>query len=636
MERMDENTMVGRIRRAREQAGLTQEEVAGALDVSRQAVGKWETGQSRPSTENLLRLAQVLRTDLQALTLGEDGREAEIAENQTQENEETAAVTVQPQETEQGRGTVWKDRFFSRLSAGIVIGCLLGAAVTLAVSVWGDYMRYTKEDPATAEEASLSMGSLQETEEDFTADIPENAAGELGTDGTMADVIEEAEETQYAESEPQAFLETLTVQGEECRRFGSYANYGDPADAETVEKNRLFAYHFPDSAYTVTFYRERSDYTDDLGRPLWHLLAAYDSGVDASGGRQYTVIARIAEDEPDAGSPSLAAFEALGYAGCKLTCRSWRFDHKDTYYFVVDENRQVPVLWALFQGTPCEADLDSDGENEILSFNSPFEPPAVFDRGVEEYTAYTIQYPDGYTLSCGPAAGDNTGEAAVTLTAWDGSERRYRHLWNGQLTCGQTACSVQGMEELAPEVAAAVVTFVPEGEYVDTGDPDLPFMGNAEVFTQRQFAYMGLQCLYGLTGFAPRRCYAKASEYGVWFGLEPDCENSFLGFSRGPAQGAGENVVGGIDLSWKQEWVEWSPLDPAAMDVDTGDKLALARWTYERLPFLQQGGIVSDGWGLGDDVRLFLEDGRFFEVSFDGESGLPNRLQGPYPEGFEH
>ncbi len=49
-----------RIKTQRKKAGLSQESVAELVGVSRQAVTKWETGQSVPSTENLRRLAEVL------------------------------------------------------------------------------------------------------------------------------------------------------------------------------------------------------------------------------------------------------------------------------------------------------------------------------------------------------------------------------------------------------------------------------------------------------------------------------------------------------------------------------------------------------------------------------------------------
>ena len=57
-----------RIRKTRQQKGLSQEALAERMEVSRQAVTKWETGKACPSTEKLLRLAQVLEVPLEALT----------------------------------------------------------------------------------------------------------------------------------------------------------------------------------------------------------------------------------------------------------------------------------------------------------------------------------------------------------------------------------------------------------------------------------------------------------------------------------------------------------------------------------------------------------------------------------------
>ena len=46
----------------RRAAGLSQEELAERLNVSRQAVSKWESGASDPSTANLIALAKLFGT----------------------------------------------------------------------------------------------------------------------------------------------------------------------------------------------------------------------------------------------------------------------------------------------------------------------------------------------------------------------------------------------------------------------------------------------------------------------------------------------------------------------------------------------------------------------------------------------
>ena len=52
-------TLAERLRCAREEKGLSQEAVAALVGVSRQAVTRWERGQSAPSTTNLLRLCEI-------------------------------------------------------------------------------------------------------------------------------------------------------------------------------------------------------------------------------------------------------------------------------------------------------------------------------------------------------------------------------------------------------------------------------------------------------------------------------------------------------------------------------------------------------------------------------------------------
>ena len=48
-----------KISELRKEKGITQEELADKLGVSPQAVSKWESGKSAPSTTNLLALAEL-------------------------------------------------------------------------------------------------------------------------------------------------------------------------------------------------------------------------------------------------------------------------------------------------------------------------------------------------------------------------------------------------------------------------------------------------------------------------------------------------------------------------------------------------------------------------------------------------
>jgi transcriptional regulator with XRE-family HTH domain len=60
-------TLDKKLTRLRKREGLSQAEVSEELDVSRQAVTKWETGVSRPSTENLQSLSKLYNISLEYL-----------------------------------------------------------------------------------------------------------------------------------------------------------------------------------------------------------------------------------------------------------------------------------------------------------------------------------------------------------------------------------------------------------------------------------------------------------------------------------------------------------------------------------------------------------------------------------------
>lgn len=63
-----DNELGARIRTLRKERGLSQEALAQALEVSRQAVTKWEDGSSLPSTANLFALSGFLGVPLAELT----------------------------------------------------------------------------------------------------------------------------------------------------------------------------------------------------------------------------------------------------------------------------------------------------------------------------------------------------------------------------------------------------------------------------------------------------------------------------------------------------------------------------------------------------------------------------------------
>lgn len=59
-----------RITELRKSQNMSQTELAKAMDISRQAVSKWESGQSSPDTVKLILLAEVLDTEVEYLATG--------------------------------------------------------------------------------------------------------------------------------------------------------------------------------------------------------------------------------------------------------------------------------------------------------------------------------------------------------------------------------------------------------------------------------------------------------------------------------------------------------------------------------------------------------------------------------------
>lgn len=64
----------------RKKKGLSQEKVSEYLDVSRQAVSKWEANTSRPSSDNLIKLAQLFEIDVDTLLGNGEGEKTSIQE----------------------------------------------------------------------------------------------------------------------------------------------------------------------------------------------------------------------------------------------------------------------------------------------------------------------------------------------------------------------------------------------------------------------------------------------------------------------------------------------------------------------------------------------------------------------------
>ena len=69
------NIVSNSIKKLREEKGMTQDELAEKLNVTRQAVSNWETGKTQPDIETLTRLAEIFDVSVERLIYGSERKE---------------------------------------------------------------------------------------------------------------------------------------------------------------------------------------------------------------------------------------------------------------------------------------------------------------------------------------------------------------------------------------------------------------------------------------------------------------------------------------------------------------------------------------------------------------------------------
>ena len=69
------NVVSNSINKLREEKGMTQDELAEKLNVTRQAVSNWETGKTQPDIETLTRLAEIFDVSVERIIYGSERKE---------------------------------------------------------------------------------------------------------------------------------------------------------------------------------------------------------------------------------------------------------------------------------------------------------------------------------------------------------------------------------------------------------------------------------------------------------------------------------------------------------------------------------------------------------------------------------
>lgn len=573
------------IKKAREDLRLTQERLAEQLDVSRQAVSKWEADLSRPTREKLDKLSEILDIPPDAWVQ----IDAEI---------EAAA---QPSDASRP----WKIATVALAAVCLVL------AVCLAVSLWPrEYVDQADSPVPSGKDAQ----SVPPPEEEPDAPVDASAI--------------------YPDALP------LTVRRD--FEFGDWPLGGyDPVevpfldDQEQVMANELWCDWFPDGTRlslvkvdTAPSWADVSGYFD--------LYVLYAPPVEETGGAlDYSILLRVGEDHITFdGKPEGAAFaNVLGRDGFRLDLSNSENQYRSSFYFSQHDN-----------GTPCmmtctekgwEADVDEDGELEVIWYDEIRPSWNIVDttNGEEGSFTYTLELscvnlPNGFLFDF------DQGRGGFLITDKANSIIS-RCILRAKMLVLVPATDFSAADY--PDVAETEITFITDDRAdisSDGKDPDELLLYDPNVrITHRQQAYLALQELYNMTGLKVERCYCAANQYGVHFSLLPDGFNQrgFFYFDFNTRYGNTDHIPS-LYIHWKELDSDWSPLsleEAAKPGPGTKEEDAIL-WYYERMKIFNTG--EASYANLGD---LWLENGDLYVYSMNETEYGPAlwSLTGPYPNG---
>lgn len=114
-------TLGENLQNLRKERGLSQEEVAGRLFVSRQSVSKWELGQAEPGVENLKALAELYGVTMDELT----GMPAQPGAEEPVTPAPIPPEAVGPDRREEGEVSFYRNVVIARTATFILLEVLL-------------------------------------------------------------------------------------------------------------------------------------------------------------------------------------------------------------------------------------------------------------------------------------------------------------------------------------------------------------------------------------------------------------------------------------------------------------------------------------------------------------------------------
>lgn len=107
-----------RLYNLRKQKGLSQEELANRLNVSRQTISKWEIGDSTPDMEKLAAISELFEVSLDELVLGKEQNSSETGASNISEIREVLDEKVL---TPDNKKKVGKGLKIAGIVAGVIV-----------------------------------------------------------------------------------------------------------------------------------------------------------------------------------------------------------------------------------------------------------------------------------------------------------------------------------------------------------------------------------------------------------------------------------------------------------------------------------------------------------------------------------
>ncbi|MEG2288822.1 MAG: helix-turn-helix transcriptional regulator [Clostridium sp.] len=117
-----------KLQKIRKDKGLSQEQLAGLLNVSRQAVSKWESGQTYPELDKLITLSDLFNISLDELV---KNKNIEVSYNNEEKNNGKEAVSGENEDIEVEEKEDEDDEEEDK-DGNIIFGCfMIGTAIGL-------------------------------------------------------------------------------------------------------------------------------------------------------------------------------------------------------------------------------------------------------------------------------------------------------------------------------------------------------------------------------------------------------------------------------------------------------------------------------------------------------------------------